>query len=53
MTLPESRGTDCWPDDHDYLDGRTEMFLPSQDGEEIRGYWDSDVLDLVGHSLRG
>jgi hypothetical protein len=31
----------------------TQMFLPSQDGEEMGGYWDTTLLDLAGHSLRG
>jgi len=53
MTSPESRGQDCWPDDQDYLDGRTRMFLPSQDGEEVACYFDTALLDLAGHSMRG
>jgi TIR domain len=51
MTSPESSGPDCWPNDQDYLDGRTQMFLPSQDGEEVGCYFDTALLDLAGRSL--
>jgi TIR domain len=52
MTSSDSSGPDCWPDDQDYLNGRSRMFLPSQDGEEVGCYFDAALLDLAGHSLR-
>jgi hypothetical protein len=33
----------CWPDDRDYLDGRTEIELSTR---HLRAYWDADVLDV-------
>ena len=35
--------SDCWPNDKDYLDGATELFLPSE--KYLRAYWDADILD--------
>jgi len=51
MTSPESSGPDCWPNDQGYLDGRTQMFWPSQDGKEVGCYFDTALLDLAGRSL--
>lgn len=34
----------CWPKDHDYLDGRTEIELPSRRYTQV--FWDCDILDL-------
>ena len=34
----------CWPNDKDYLDGRTEIELPSERYTKV--YWDADILDL-------
>lgn len=34
----------CWPDDQDYLDGKTEIELPSE--KYTRVFWDADILDL-------
>ena len=33
----------CWPDDPDYLDGTTELFLPSE--RYLKAYWDCDIID--------
>jgi hypothetical protein len=33
----------CWPNDSDYLDGATELFLPSE--RYLKAYWDADILD--------
>jgi hypothetical protein len=33
----------CWPGDPDYLDGFTEIFLPSE--KYLKAYWDADILD--------
>jgi hypothetical protein len=33
----------CWPNDPDYLDGKTEIFLPSE--KYLKAYWDADILD--------
>jgi len=33
----------CWPNDKDYLDGTTELFLPSE--RYLQAYWDTDILD--------
>ena len=33
----------CWPDDPDYLDGFTELFLPSE--TYLKAYWDCDIRD--------
>jgi hypothetical protein len=34
----------CWPDDPDWLDGPTEIFLPSS--KYLKACWDADVLDI-------
>ena len=36
----------CWPNDPDWLDGRTEIDLPSE--QLLRAYWDADILDTNG-----
>jgi len=36
----------CWPDDQDYLDGATEIRVPSS--AQLRAYWDADILDVNG-----
>ena len=33
----------CWPGDPDYLDGFTEIFLPSE--KYLKAYWDCDIID--------
>jgi len=33
----------CWPNDPDYLDGKTEIELSAK---HVRAYWDADILDL-------
>ena len=33
----------CWPGDPDYLDGFTEIFLPSE--RYLKAYWDCDIYD--------
>lgn len=35
----------CWPNDPDYLDGRTEISLESS---QTRVYFDTDILDVNG-----
>jgi len=35
--------SDCWPNDQDYLDGATEIFLPSE--RYLKAYWDADIID--------
>jgi hypothetical protein len=34
----------CWPDDPDWLDGATEIFLPSD--KYLKACWDADILDI-------
>lgn len=34
----------CWPGDPDWLDGPTEIELPS--GKYLKAYWDADILDI-------
>jgi hypothetical protein len=34
----------CWPDDPDWLDGPTEIFLPSS--KYLKACWDADILDI-------
>jgi hypothetical protein len=34
----------CWPEDQDYLDGKTEIELPSERYTKV--FWDADILDL-------
>ena len=34
----------CWPNDPDYLDGKTEIELPSERYTKV--FWDADILDL-------
>ena len=36
----------CWPNDQDYLDGATEIQVPSSTA--LKAYWDADVLDPYG-----
>src|SRR5512140_2535230 len=36
----------CWPEDTDYLDGRSEIHVPSSGA--LRAFWDADVLDSNG-----
>ncbi len=36
----------CWPNDKDYLDGATEVRLPST--ALLQAYWDTDILDVNG-----
>lgn len=44
MTTPTN--PPCWPDDSDYLDGRTEVRVPP--ATHLEAYWDTDVLDTNG-----
>ena len=34
----------CWPNDPDYLDGKTEIELPSERYTKV--FWDCDIIDL-------
>jgi hypothetical protein len=34
----------CWPGDPDWLDGPTEIELPSE--RYLKAYWDADILDI-------
>ncbi len=34
----------CWPNDPDYLDGKTEIELPPERFTKV--FWDADILDL-------
>src|SRR5271157_3958257 len=34
----------CWPEDPDYLDGKTEIELPPERYTKV--FWDADILDL-------
>jgi hypothetical protein len=43
--MPPPTRSLCWPDDPDYLDGRTEINL---DYYQTRAYWDTDILDVNG-----
>jgi hypothetical protein len=43
MTTPVT-APPSWKDDQDYLDGRTEIELPSERYTKV--YWDADILDL-------
>ena len=40
----------CWPDDQDYLDGKTEIELPSERYTKV--FWDADILDLDDKNKR-
>ncbi|MBV8292917.1 MAG: hypothetical protein JOY55_14125 [Mycobacterium sp.] len=42
MTTPTA--PPCWPNDPDYLDGKTEIELPSERFTKV--FWDTDILDL-------
>jgi hypothetical protein len=42
MADDDARRMPCWPDDTDWLDGRTEIFLSSR---HLRAYWDADIID--------
>jgi hypothetical protein len=39
----------CWPDDPDYLDGKTEIELPSE--KYTKAFWDADILDLDDNNV--
>jgi hypothetical protein len=43
---PHHRHSDCWPNDNDYLDGRTEIDLSSE--QLLEAYWDTDIKDVDG-----
>jgi hypothetical protein len=32
----------CWPDDRDWLDGKTEIFLSTK---HLKAHWDADIID--------
>jgi len=34
----------CWPNDPDYLDGKTEIELPPRKYTQV--FWDADIIDL-------
>jgi hypothetical protein len=36
----------CWPNDKDFLDGATELRLPSE--KVLKAYWDADIIDTHG-----
>jgi len=36
----------CWPDDRDWLDGKTELQIPPSSA--LRAYWDADLTDAFG-----
>jgi hypothetical protein len=38
----------CWPNDPDYLDGRTVLKVPS---DPLAAYWDADILDDQGNEF--
>jgi hypothetical protein len=40
----------CWPDDPDWLDGPTEIFLPSN--KYLKAYWDADILDIDDKNVK-
>ena len=40
---PSPTKAPCWPDDPDWLDGTTEIFLPSD--KYLKACWDADILD--------
>jgi hypothetical protein len=42
MTTPTT--PPCWPNDPDYLDGKTEIELPPERYTKV--FWDTDILDL-------
>jgi hypothetical protein len=44
--MPAPTKPPCWPDDRDYLDGRTELNLASSSW--LRAYWDTDIVDSAG-----
>ena len=39
---PNGSAPDCWPNDQDWLDGQTEIFLSVR---HLKAYWDADILD--------
>lgn len=43
MPIPTSQ---CWPNDQDYLDGATELHVPSS--AVLKAYWDADLIDQYG-----
>ncbi len=40
----------CWPYLPDWLDGATEIFLPS--GKYLKAHWDADILDIDDKNVR-
>jgi hypothetical protein len=40
----------CWPNDPDYLDGKTEIELPPERYTKV--FWDTDILDLDDRNKR-
>jgi hypothetical protein len=43
---PSPKRQPCWPDDPDYLDGYTEIDLPSE--RLLQAKWDVDIIDPEG-----
>lgn len=39
----------CWPNEPDWLDGTTEIFLSAR---HVRAYWDADILDIDDKNVR-
>src|ERR1700726_3657188 len=44
MTEKKPEPSVCWPNDPDYLDGKTEIEMPSERYTKV--FWDADILDL-------
>jgi hypothetical protein len=42
MADDDARRFPCWPNDRDWLDGRTEIFLSTR---HLRAHWDADIID--------
>ena len=45
---PCHRESECWPDDPDYLDGRTVLRIPK---DPLEAFWDADILDMQGREV--
>ena len=41
-TEASGKAPDCWPNDRDWLDGKTEIFLSTR---HLRAHWDADIFD--------
>jgi hypothetical protein len=53
MSEALSHGSECWPDDPNWLDGAVWVDVPAVGGRDSGCYFDADLLDHAGQSPQG